>query len=170
MITSVQSFTIDLSQLLNACEIKQIMKAHAVKYYCYLFFYKGIVMKVGMSADSDWERGSYGERIYRQSFHIPGWPKLASITSAGNDMLDVIKNFPSINKNDVCIKVFDLSNLNFAVKDNPKKEVNDFEKSLLSWHEKTYGCLPLGNLRDERLSPKKSQVTDIMFGSLFDAE
>jgi hypothetical protein len=166
----IPQLDIDLSSLLNAHEIKRIMKDNKIKFYCYLFIYKGIIMKVGMSADNDYLRGSFGERIYRQSFHIPGWPKCASKNSAGNDMLDVIENFPGINKNDVCIKVFDLTNIDFAVKSNPKKEVNDFEKALLEWHEKTYGCIPIGNLRDERLMPKKSQVTDLVFGSLFDEE
>ena len=166
----IPQLTIDLSLLLKASEIKTIMKKQKIKYYCYLFIRNGIVMKVGMSADQDWKRGSFGERIYRQAFHIPGWPKCAGKNSAGNDMLDVIKHFPTINKNDVCIKVFDLTNIKFAVEANPKKEVNDFEKCLLDWHEKTYGCIPVGNIRDERLLPVKSQVTDIMFGSLFDEE
>ena len=170
MNTNVPTFTLDLSSMLNACEIKSIMKQLGVKYYCYMFMHRSTVMKIGMSADHDWMRGSFGERIYRQSFHIPGWPTIAAKGSAGSDMRDVLRNFPTINKNDVCIKVFDLTNIDFAAEMNPKKEVGDFECELLEWHDRTYGCLPLGNIRDERKMPKKAQVTDVLFRSLFDEE
>jgi hypothetical protein len=169
-VDKLPNITIDLSKCLNACEIKSIMKKAGIKYYCYAFIYKSTIMKYGMSADNDWMKDSYGERIYRQAFQIPGWPKRPSPKSAGSDMLDIIKHFPNIHKSDVCIKVWDMTMYPFAVKECPKDEVFECEKALLDLHEKQFRSLPIGNIRDERLAPKKARVTDQIFNSMFDIE
>ena len=169
-INKIPDFTIDCGKLLHAKEIKQLMKKFDVKYYCYMFIHNSLTMKIGMSADSDWMRNSYGERIYRQAFHIPGWPTKPSPRSAGNDMLDIIENFAGINKNNVLIKVFDMTNYPFQCEDSPELEVGDLEKDLMDLYEQEHGCLPIGNLRDERKLPKKGRVTDIVFNSLFDVD
>jgi hypothetical protein len=169
-INKLPSFSIDLGQCLNAYEIKRLMKKTGVKYYTYAFIYNSTVMKYGMSADNDWMKGSYGERIYRQSFQIPGWPTKPSKKSSGNDMLDIIEKFPNINKNDVCVKVWDMTGYPFAVASQPKVEVGELEKQLFQNHFDKYGALPVGNLRDEREMPKKYRVTDQLFNSIFDVE
>jgi hypothetical protein len=167
-INKLPTVTIDLGRCLNACEIKSIMKKTGIKYYCYAFIYNSTIMKYGMSADNDWMRGSFGERIYRQAFQIPGWPSKPSPKSAGNDMLDVIKYFPNIHKSNVCVKVWDMTGFPFAVESCPKDEVLECEKVLLDLHEKQFGSLPIGNIRDERQMPKKTRVTDQIFNSMFD--
>jgi len=92
------------------------------------------------------------------------------VKSAGCDMLDVIKNFPGINKNNVCIKIWDMTNYPLAVQDDPRHEVTQLEDQFLDAHIKQYGCLPLGNLRDESHIRRKSRVTDQHFNSIFDSE
>jgi hypothetical protein len=169
-IAKLPTVSFDLSKCLNACEIKGMMKKMGIKYYCYAFVYKSTIMKYGQSADNDWARGSYGERIYRQSFQIPGWPTKPSVKSAGADMLDVIKHFPNINKNDVCVKVWDMTGYPFAVQGNPKHEVTQLEDQLLDSHEKQFAYLPAGNLRDESHIRRKTRVTDQIFNSMFDTE
>ena len=169
-ISQLPSITFDLGKCLHACEIKGMMKTLGIKYYCYAFIYKSTVMKYGQSADNDWARGSFGERIYRQAFQIPGWPTKPSVKSAGNDMLDVIKNFPHINKNDVCVKVWDMTNYPFAVSGDPKHEVTQLEDQFLDAHIKQHGSLPSGNLRDESHIRRKTRVTDQIFNSIFDTE
>lgn len=169
-INNIPTFSIDCGKLLHACEIKQLMKKYDVKYYCYMFIHKSTTMKIGMSADSDHYRGSYGERIYRQAFQIPGWPTKPSVNSAGNDMLDIIKNFSGINKNDVLIKVFDMTNYPFICENTPEYEVGELERELMDLYEQQYGCLPVGNVRDERKLPRKSVVADVTFKRLFGSD
>lgn len=169
-ITKLPNIIIDLNQCLHAAQIKQLMKKMGIKYYTYAFLYNNVVMKYGMSADNDWIRGSHGERVYRQAFQIPGWPTKPSPKSAGSDMLDIVKHFPNINKSDVCIKVWDMTNYPFAVQDDPKEEVLECERILLDMHEKSFGYLPIGNVRDERKIAKKARVTDQIFNSMFDIE
>jgi hypothetical protein len=169
-IAKLPTISFDLGKCLNACEIKGMMKKLGIKYYCYAFIYKSTIMKYGQSADNDWVRGSFGERIYRQSFQIPGWPSKPSVKSAGNDMLDVIKNFPNIDKNDVCVKVWDMTGYSFAVQDDPRHEVTQLEDQLLESYEKQFGYLPVGNLRNESHIRRKTRVTDQHFNSIFDQE
>jgi hypothetical protein len=169
-ISKLPKFTICLDQLLHACEIKSIMKNCGVKYYCYIFMCNDETMKIGMSADNDWLRGSYGERIYRQAFHIPGWPSRPAKSTPGfKDMQKMLPHFPSINKNDVKIIVFDMTGYPFESSYNPSLEVNDLERQLMDGYENQYGFLPVGNIIDER-ERRKGRVTDKLFGSLFDEE
>jgi hypothetical protein len=169
-ISKLPMVIIDLGQCLHARQIRSSMKKMGIKYYTYAFVYGKEVMKFGMSADNDWQRGSYGERIYRQAFQIPGWPSKPSAKSAGADMLEVIKLFPGITKSNVCIKVWDMTNYPFAVANCPKDEVLECEKTLLDLHYQTFGMLPKGNIRDERQQPKKSRVTDDIFDSMFETD
>lgn len=168
--SQLPSITFDLGKCLHACEIKGMMKTLGIKYYCYAFVYKSTIMKFGQSADNDWIRGSFGERIYRQSFHIPGWPSKPSPNMSGNDMVDIIKHFPNITKNDVCIKVWDMTKYQFAVVANPKHEVTQLEDQLLAEYVSVYSTLPIGNLRDESHIRRKTRVSDQMFNSMFDIE
>jgi hypothetical protein len=169
-INKLPTVIFDLSKCLHAYELKGLMKKMGIKYYCYAFIYKSTIMKYGQSADSDWMRGSYGERIYRQSFHIPGWPTKPSAKSAGNDMIDIIKNFPNIDKNDVCVKVWDMTNYPVAVQSDPRHEITQLEDQLLDDHEKQYHQLPVGNLRGESHIRRKTRVTDQMWNSMFNHE
>lgn len=164
---TLPSITIDCGQLLNACEIKSIMKQLGITDYCYAFIYKSTVMKYGQSGDNDWKRGSYGERIYRQAFHIPGWPTKPSPNTAGKDMCDIVAKFPGINKNDVLIKVWDMTGYNFAIKHDHRHELTVLENTLLSEHVNAYGTLPVGNIKDVTFIQRKTRVTDDIFDSMF---
>ena len=159
---------LDLSKMKNACEIKGIMKKLAIKDYCYAFMHNNIVMKFGQSGDNDWMRGSYGERIYRQARFIPGWPTLAAAGSAGCDMAALAEKFPNIDKNDVSIQVWDMTNVAFSVATDHRHELTIVENELIAMHIKAFGHQPLGNIKDQSYITKKTRVTDQVFNSLFD--
>jgi hypothetical protein len=170
-ITKLPTFVLDCSQMLNAHEIKGIMKNMGITDYCYAFVHKNVVMKFGQSGDSDWQRGSYGERVYRQAFHIPGWPSTPSANSAGNDMRDLVnKQFPGINKNNVCIKIWDMTGFDFSVAHDHRHELTVLENQLIQAHISQFGSQPVGNVRDESHIQRKTRVTDEIFNSLFETE
>jgi hypothetical protein len=169
-ISKLPTFVIDCSQMLHASEIKGIMKKLAVTDYCYAFIFNGVVMKFGQSGDNDWIRGSYGERIYRQARFIPGWPTAAAAGSAGCDMATLAKKFLGINKNNVCIKVWDISGHDFSVQTDHRHELTVLEHTLLAEHIEKFSYQPVGNVRDESYALKKTRVTDQIFNSLFDEE
>ena len=167
-ITKLNTIVFDCSQMFNAHEIKGQMKKLGIRDYCYAFTHNNVVMKVGQSCDNDWQRGSYGERIYRQAHHIPGWPTIASPGSAGGDMRALAAKFPNINKNNVCIKVWDMTGFPFSVAHDHRHEMTVLENQLIQEHIKKFGYQPIGNIRDESNITKKTRVTDQMFNSLFD--
>jgi hypothetical protein len=167
-IKQLPTVILDCSQMLHAAEIKTLMKKMGVRDYCYAFIYKSTVMKFGQSCDNDWQRGSFGERIYRQARFIPGWPTMAAAGSAGCDMAELIKKFPGINKNQVCIKVWDMTNYPFSVQTDHRHELTVVENQLIAQHIDDFGYQPLGNIKDESYITKKSRVTDQMFDTLFE--
>ena len=167
-ITKLPTMILDCSQMLHAAEVKHIMKKIGVRDYCYAFIYKSTVMKFGQSGDNDWQRGSYGERIYRQARFIPGWPTTPAPGSAGSDMGLLVKKFPGINKNQVCIKVWDMTGHSFSVQTDHRHELTVVENQLIAEHIKDFGYQPVGNIKDESYITKKSRVTDQVFDSLFD--
>lgn len=158
----------ELFRLLKPYEIVTVMKKLGFESYVYEFVYKGVTMKYGVQYDI--QGSSYGERIYRQAFHIPGWPTKPSEKSAGNDMLAVVSNFPNINKNDVTINVWDMTNYPRASSINPKFEVNQLERQFIREYVRKHGDKPIGNIKDESHMDKKSIVTDVQFDRLFEYE
>lgn len=158
-------YRIDLVNYLTANVIKQNMKSSKVRSYVYAFIHKNTVMKYGVQYDCDDD--THGERIYRQAFHIPGWPKVPSPRSAGNDMLEVIKNFPGINKNDVSILIWDMTHYPRADSKNPKYEVNVVERQLIKEHIKQHGEKPIGNIKDEAHMDNKAHIKDVVFNNFF---
>lgn len=158
----------DLSRYLNPALIKEDMKKAGISSYVYAFYYKGVLMKYGVQYGSNSK--TFGERIYRQAFHIPGWPKKPSKRSAGNDMLDIIVHFPGINKNDITIQIWDMTNYPRANSKNPKYEVNQVERQLIKAYTDLHGTSPIGNIKDERHMDNKVQVEDMLFDSLFELD
>ena len=169
-ISSLPTITIDLVQCKHPAEIKGLMKAIGITRYCYAFIHNTIVMKYGQSSDNDWIRGSYGERIYRQAGFIPGWSTQRAPGSAGDDMLDVIPHFRNPNKNNVSIKIWDMTNYPFAVASDPRHELTQVEDQLIDNYVQTYGYTPVGNIREEKHIRTKTRVHDSLFNSIFEVE
>jgi hypothetical protein len=171
-ITKLPSWRVTLSKLNTASQIKRLMKLKGITDYCYSFIIVtpigDIIMKYGQSGDNDWQRGSYGERIYRQAFHIPGWPTQPSPNSAGKDMLDIIQHFPGIHKDTVCIQVWDMTNYPFAVASDHRHELTILENQLISAHITSHGTMPIGNIKSENHITQKTRVTDEVFNNVFE--
>ena len=164
-LTNVPQHSIELKDLLNAREIRTYMRKHNIRQYCYAFVYKSVVMKFGIQFK--WGPTTFGERAYRQAWHIPGWPNKPMSTS-GDDMLDVIKHFYGIHKNDVILVIFDMTNYPRASSSNPDYEVKSLERQLIKHHIDSTGEPPVGNIKTEDHMDKKSIVVDDQFDNLFD--
>lgn len=164
--SKITTHTINLFDIKEPFDIVRYCKKHDIKSLVYAFIHKGNVMKFGVQYDVVAQEP--GERPYRQAFHIPGWAKQASKNSAGNDMLDIVSEIPGINRIDISIKIWDMTNYPRASSFNPKFEVNCLERQLIKEHIETQGNKPIGNIKDESHMDKKSIVTDRHFESLFD--
>jgi len=165
--TQVTQYVIDCSTLTHAHEIRKEMREAGVKRYCYAFVYKSEILKYG--EQHKWDPTTYGERIYRQAWHIPGWPNTPK-SSSGSDMLDIIKDFPSIHKDDVCIMIWDMTNYPRAYSTDPAYEVRALERQLIREHIAEHGKKPVGNIKDEEHMDRKTNVKDTLFWDLFAEE
>ena len=162
--TQVPQYIIDCSTLTHAREIRQEMREAKVRLYCYAFTYKSEILKFG--EQHKWDPTTYGERIYRQAWHIPGWPTMPK-SSSGSDMLDIIQNFPNISKNDICIMIWDMTNYPQASLANPSFEVRSLERQLIKAYIDEHGKKPVGNIKDEEHMDRKTRVKTDLFNTLF---
>ena len=162
--TQVPQYIIDCSTLTHAREIRQEMREAKVRLYCYAFTYKSEILKFG--EQHKWDPTTYGERIYRQAWHIPGWPTMPK-SSSGSDMLDIIQNFPNISKNDICIMIWDMTNYPQASLANPSFEVRALERQLIKAYIDEHGKKPIGNIKDEEHMDRKTIVRTDLFDALF---
>lgn len=162
---NLTTIDIELATLTKASEIRQIMKHAGIKIYCYAFVYKTTIMKFGES--HTWKPTTYGERVYRQAWHIPGWPTIAQ-SKSGDDMLDIIKHFPGIHKADCWIRVWDMSTYPVTVSTDLAYDVKDLERQLIKEYcEQNNGERPVGNIKSEAHMDAPI-VKDELFGMLFD--
>jgi hypothetical protein len=163
-LNNVPVHSLDLKDLLHAKEIRQYMRIQDIREHCYAFVYKNKVMKYGIQYE--WKPTTYGERSYRQAWYIPGWPTKPK-SSSGDDMLDIIKNFPNINKNDVTLVIFDMTHYPRASSVEPEYEVKQLERQLIKDHIDSNNEPPVGNIKTEDHMDQKSIVKDAIFDSLF---
>jgi hypothetical protein len=167
-ITKIPVYQIKLSTLKEPYDIVRLLKRANITSFAYEFNYFNDVMKYGVQYDSNEQEP--GERVYRQSFHLPGWDTRASPNSAGNDMLDIIEHFPSIDRKDVAIRIWDMTNYPRASSIDTKFEVNLLERHLIKEHIDNIGYKPAGNIKDESHMDNKGCITDKMFASIFEME
>jgi hypothetical protein len=164
--------TINFSVLNNAVEICDIMKKHQIKMYVYAFVSTLGVMKFGSSKDNEWRRhNSYGDRIYRQAHHIPGWGNgTAGPLTSGNDFLDILAHYPpTLTKDDVWVMVWDMTDYPFLAAQYPK-EIEEFENELIQSYADQWGCRPIGNPKDMSYASNVSVVSDMIFDQFFENE
>jgi hypothetical protein len=135
--------TIVVKDLVNAIEIKHILKGYGR--LVYEFYTLTETLKYGESADEP-----DGERIYRQLSQFSGWPTQPSPNAAGRDILDVISKRPELTKNDLAIRVWDLSDIPCQNPYSPHKETLDIEGELIKRHIEQYDRAPIGNKQEQK--------------------
>jgi hypothetical protein len=163
-LNNVPVHSLDLKDFLHAKEIRQYMRNQDIREHCYAFVRKNKVMKYGIQYE--WNPTTHGERAYRQAWYIPGWPTKPKSTS-GDDMADIIKNFPGIHKNDVTLVIFDMTHYPRSSSREPDYEVKQLERQLIKDHIDSNNEPPVGNIKTEKHMDQKTIVKDAIFDSLF---
>jgi len=146
--------TVSAKRLDNAINIKHIFKGY--KRIAYEIFTLEETLKYGESADEE-----DAERVYRQVAQFPGWPTSASTNAAGSDILDVINQRPWLTKDDIGIRVWDLSDIPYQNIYAPHKETLDVEQELIRRHIEQYDRAPIGNKVEQRRHAKGQIATKI---------
>lgn len=131
------------------------------------------ILKYGKAADNEWITGNWGDRVYRQAGHIPGWSKMLGAGS-GEEMMDVVANYTQqtgriVHKDDVAIVLYDFTNFKFPVQDKFGKYLEKVENYLIEQYQsKNQGRNPVGNIKDEAHAKNVTFVTDDHFKKLFE--
>jgi hypothetical protein len=146
--------TISAKRLDNAIDIKHIFKGYTR--IAYEFFTLEETLKYGESADE-----ADAERVYRQLAQFPGWPTEASQEAAGRDILDVLKKRPWLTKNDIGIRVWNISDKECQNIYDPHKETRDIEQELIRRHIEQYNRAPIGNKVEQRRLEKGQDAIKI---------
>ena len=168
----IPTYSINLSHLDEAIEIIHIMKASHITKYSYAFEVNTAtlhdVAKFGHSANNEWQRGVFGDRLYRQAWHIPGWHKQCSPLMWGNEMRDLMANFTNVTKNDVTVTIWDMTNYPIQSTLYPNFELEQLESELIAKYQNIHRCLPLGNVRSEKSKKNKTVVADTTLNNIFE--
>jgi hypothetical protein len=129
-------------------DILKWMQELNIQFYVYWFqTTDNIVLKYGESGDC--QTGEFGDRLYRQAGHIPGWGQSTTwlVGSSGEDMKQILKDFEEIYnrklvKDDIVINVLPM---NRTVTSRTKEICEHFERVLINEHIATHGLPPIGN-------------------------
>jgi len=147
--------TIELKQLTRPTEILAWMTELNIKFYAYSFRTIGIpfippggeVMKYGASGDC--HTGEFGERLYRQAGHIPGWTQSEPwlIGSSGEDMIHLLDDYDQVHKHKITKDevVIDVWPMNRVLLRNVKEASEAMERKMINEHISKYGLPPIGN-------------------------
>jgi len=127
----------------------------AIEAYVYQFRTAAEIIKTGMSADfmSQW-----GERIYRQAGHLPGWPMNYRLTgSSGSDMALIAQEYREktgrlLDRNQVAIDVIDMTqsyqpgtHIISDRREQVRRACLELERLLITESVTRMGRLPIGN-------------------------
>lgn len=135
---SNRKIVIDLSDLDDYTDITDIM--HGVDRYTYEFSFNGETIKYGVSADN---ARKYGDRLYRQAGHLPGWkrPLLEGPSGAEMDYINrdyINQRGRSLNRHGMIITVTDMTG-------QTKAECEELERYLIDNYINNHGKAPIGN-------------------------
>jgi hypothetical protein len=139
---------LELKNFDQPIEIVRWMEELNIQFYVYWFqTVEGIVLKYGESGDC--LSGDFGDRIYRQAGHIPGWSQSEPwlVGSSGEDMKQILKDYEDLynhklTKDEIVIYVLPM---NRTVATSVKELCEHFERMLINEHIATHGIPPIGN-------------------------
>lgn len=155
----MKTYTIPLNIYNKPREITITMKRLGIKDYTYEFHDKEGCFEIGMSCDNEWERGHYGNRIYRKATAIDGWNTYISGDTTVIEQRRKIHEVQQrgylcqLGKDDVEIKVHDYTEeLDGKLPKQKEIFLKNNEDKLVRKFEGTYGSRPVLNFGETRTS------------------
>jgi hypothetical protein len=145
------TYTIPFSIIDDYTEIMRFCRKNNVELYTYEFKWLDHVLKYGIQYKFGGSGNDYGERVYTQAGHMPGWskPNLKRSPSTKEDIQQMIAKIEltfnrSFHKDDVVLTIMDYTNAPFEL-DKPYYELQRIENELVEAHELKTGYRPIGN-------------------------
>jgi hypothetical protein len=136
------------------------------------FTLKTDVIKYGKGADYEWQRGTWGSRVYRQAGNIPGWTNPLTGPNGEEMLLDYLPNYQVrtqriVHKDDIIVMVADFTNYKFLSESQFDTELRQVENHYIEQYNQCHGFNPAGNSISETASKNKGIVADVTWKSLF---
>jgi hypothetical protein len=131
------------------------------------------IIKYGKGADFEWQKGAWGNRVYRQAGNIPGWDTMLSGPNGQEMFIDYIPAYQvrynrSVHKDNVIVMVWDFTTYQFLSESQFDITLRQFEDFLIEEYKKTHnGVSPAGNTK-KAIAPNQTVVADATFNVLFD--
>lgn len=146
------TYTLDFKNFNDFTDIMRFCRKNKIEIYVYYFMWKNYVLKYGIQHRFGGTGNDYGERVYTQSGHMPGWSKLGlkrcPTTKAEIDKIidKVEKTFNvKFDKNDVQLTIMDYTKAPFEIAWDPRAELQRVEDDFIINHQNIHGHAPIGN-------------------------
>jgi hypothetical protein len=135
------------------------------------FDLKSSIIKYGKGADFEWQKGTWGSRVYRQAGNIPGWNAMLTGPNGSEMITDYIPAYQNqftrtVHRDDVVLLFWDFTCYQFTSEHQWDLCLRQFENYFIDEHEKNYGYRPPGNVKNA-VPPNTTVVADQTFDTLF---
>jgi hypothetical protein len=165
---------INLASLREPADLYAFFKSFKATHYVYAFICRGTVIKYGESTSQSRDT-IFGERVVRQASNITtGWGDDYTLRKSSNGitMRDLCEAYEAkyglvVNRKDVDIIVYDMSEYPFDDPDNPAAEVKKLEAEMLDDFKLQHGSLPIGNVKPERANLHIKKTPPAIIKKLF---
>jgi hypothetical protein len=164
------TYSLDFKHFDDYTDIMRFCRMRDIQIYVYCFTWKGHVLKYGIQHKFGGGGNDYGERVYTQAGHMPGWSKpnlkrAQSTKDAVDKIINKIQNTFNVifDKNDVELTIMDYTLAPFEL-DKHQGELQRIEDELIEAHVTVHGYKPIGN--NMQLFAKKTPL--LMSTGLFE--
>jgi len=151
MIYTPPTYVIQFNKFDDYTDIMRFCRSNNIQYYVYEFKWLDHVLKYGIQHKCGGNGNDYGERVYTQAGHMPGWekPNLKRSRATKQDIDEMIEKIQmtfkrTFHKDDVVLTLMDYTGAPFEL-DKPQYELQRIEDNLVESHELKTGYRPLGN-------------------------
>jgi hypothetical protein len=167
--TKVPKHTVDIGTLIDPYDLTITFKNLNITKYVYRIKFKGMVIKIGMSADNS---RTLGERAYRQIGHSESWGNRRLNGSSGADWRIIEEEFRkqygiNIDRKDLSITIYDFTSYPFITTD-PWNEVYHAEQERIETYKEIVGEKPIGNVHDDENFRRRGHIPKKNFDGLFE--
>lgn len=167
----MKKIKIDLGSINVPIEISNAIKKAGIETYVYVFKdNEDRTIKFGTQYSPPKPSKTHGERVYRQAWHIDGWP-VPPLSANGSEMQDIAKKYAKrynkpLDRKNVSIVIFDQTDSTLSSK-AMRKKCEDLERDYVKRYVEVHYRAPVGNMEPSTKRQVKNQVVNDKIAEIF---